>query len=233
VQQTGIVSVEEYGYTYYLLQDGTKLTGLCEYDGKTYYFTDAGLMYTGLRSFKTGTDEAKIRYFMPETGVMVVDFEIYIQGILYTFDSEGYGTVVVEEDQPLSSVVAKGYEYLGAPYSFNEEEGVHCSRLITYALSVIGMDLYPLSETQMYSFRMGQQYELIDDAEAFTAGDLVYYINLNCGEENCMHQNEIHHVGIYLGDGDILEANVDEGVLVRKMNEISTYFIYCAVRVLE
>lgn len=105
--------------------------------------------------------------------------------------------------------------------------------MITYAFAAIGIDLYPLSETQLYNFETDGTYEMLYDSSEFQPGDLIYYVNLNCGTENCPHRNEIHHVGIYLGNGDILEANVEQGVIVRKMNEVSDYFIRCGVRVLK
>jgi len=57
------------------------------------------------------------------------------------------------------------------------------------------------------------------------AGDLVFWQNLGC--EGCSRWNEIHHVGIYVGDGKVMEASSSKGrVLVRDLWESGSYPIW-------
>jgi len=56
-------------------------------------------------------------------------------------------------------------------------------------------------------------------------GDLVFWQNLGC--EGCSRWNEIHHVGIYVGDGKVMEASSSKGrVLVRDLWESGSYPIW-------
>jgi cell wall-associated NlpC family hydrolase len=56
-------------------------------------------------------------------------------------------------------------------------------------------------------------------------GDLVFWQNLGC--EGCGRWNEIHHVGIYVGNGKVMEASSSKGrVLVRDLWESSSYPIW-------
>jgi cell wall-associated NlpC family hydrolase len=56
-------------------------------------------------------------------------------------------------------------------------------------------------------------------------GDLVFWQNLGCS--GCSRWNEIHHVGIYVGDGKVMEASSSKGrVLVRDLWESSSYPIW-------
>jgi len=56
-------------------------------------------------------------------------------------------------------------------------------------------------------------------------GDLVFWQNLGCS--GCSRWNEIHHVGIYVGDGKVMEASSSKGrVLVRDLWESGSYPIW-------
>ena len=56
-------------------------------------------------------------------------------------------------------------------------------------------------------------------------GDLVFWQNLGCS--GCSRWNEIHHVGIYVGDGKVMDASSSKGrVLVRDLWESASYPIF-------
>jgi cell wall-associated NlpC family hydrolase len=56
-------------------------------------------------------------------------------------------------------------------------------------------------------------------------GDLVFWQNLGC--EGCSKWNEIHHVGIYVGNGKVMEASSSRGrVLVCDLWESNSYPIW-------
>jgi len=56
-------------------------------------------------------------------------------------------------------------------------------------------------------------------------GDLVFWQNLGCS--GCSRWNEIHHVGIYVGGGKVMEASSSKGrVLVRDLWESGSYPIW-------
>ena len=109
-----------------------------------------------------------------------------------------------------------------------------CSLFVEKTLrDSIGMELTGLSESQLYQLEVSGEYEIVYDSSQFQAGDLIFYVDLECGLEDCKHRNEIHHVGIYAGDNTILNADLTEGVVIEKMTEVSKYFTYCAVRILK
>jgi cell wall-associated NlpC family hydrolase len=56
-------------------------------------------------------------------------------------------------------------------------------------------------------------------------GDLVFWQNLGC--PGCSRWKEIHHVGIYVGNGKVMEASSSKGrVLVRDLWESGNYPIW-------
>jgi cell wall-associated NlpC family hydrolase len=56
-------------------------------------------------------------------------------------------------------------------------------------------------------------------------GDLVFWQNLGC--PGCSRWKEIHHVGIYVGNGKVMEASSSKGrVLVRNLWESANYPIW-------
>ena len=53
-------------------------------------------------------------------------------------------------------------------------------------------------------------------------GDLVFWVNKKC--EGCHRWKEIHHVGIYVGDGKVVEASSSKGcVVVRDLWQTKNY----------
>lgn len=60
-------------------------------------------------------------------------------------------------------------------------------------------------------------------------GDLVFWQNLGCS--GCGRWNEIHHVGIYMGDGKVIEASSSKGrVVIRDLWSSSGYPLFMYAR---
>ena len=56
-------------------------------------------------------------------------------------------------------------------------------------------------------------------------GDLVFWQNLSC--QGCSRWNEVHHTGIYIGEGKVIEASSSKGrVVIRDLWESASYPIF-------
>lgn len=56
-------------------------------------------------------------------------------------------------------------------------------------------------------------------------GDLVFWQNLGC--DGCHRWKEVHHVGIYMGDGKVIEASSSKGrVVIRDLWSSSGYPLF-------
>jgi cell wall-associated NlpC family hydrolase len=94
-------------------------------------------------------------------------------------------------------VVAVAKRYLGVPYVWGgtSPSGFDCSGLVQYCYAQIGVSLPRTSREQ---FTAGA-YIAPDRLDLLKDGDLVFF-----GYNG--DANQIHHVGIYCGDGDFIEA---------------------------
>lgn len=98
-----------------------------------------------------------------------------------------------------SSVVSAAYALIGTPYSV-----LDCSGLTSAAYAACGYDLYHQSGVQ-YN-RVVSRGNLVG-ADGLVAGDLVFYAR----------GGRIYHVGIYIGDGYIIDSIPSGGVQVRTL----------------
>jgi cell wall-associated NlpC family hydrolase len=94
-------------------------------------------------------------------------------------------------------VVAVAKRYLGVPYVWGGESpsGFDCSGLVQYCYEQVGISLPRTSREQ---FTAGD-YIAPDRLDLLKEGDLVFF-----GYNG--DPNQIHHVGIYCGGGDFIEA---------------------------
>ena len=89
---------------------------------------------------------------------------------------------------------------IGTPYSVMD-----CSDLSQYAYAQAGVSIPGTSVTQaQYCYNNGYTIS----SSALQPGDLVFWSKTSC---RCGRWNEIHHVGIYIGNGRIVDASSKNG----------------------
>ena len=127
-----------------------------------------------------------------------------------------------------AEVVKAALSKLGAPYVWGAkgENKFDCSGLAYWSIKQVD----PALGDKMYTNAAGQAKYCYDRGltvarSELQPGDLVFWVNLKC--EGCHRWKEIHHVGIYIGDGKVCEASSGHGrVIVRDLWESKNYPIY-------
>ena len=127
-----------------------------------------------------------------------------------------------------AEVVKAALSKLGAPYVWGAKGAnkFDCSGLAYWAIkqvdSALGDKMYTNAAGQArYCYGLGKTVARSE----LQPGDLVFWVNLKC--EGCHRWKEIHHVGIYIGDGKVCEASSGHGrVIVRDLWESKNYPIY-------
>ncbi len=131
-----------------------------------------------------------------------------------------------------AEVVKIALTKIGAPYvsGAKGDQKFDCSGLVYWAINEADPELGSI----MYTNAAGQAKWCIENGKAvgrseLQLGDLVFWQNLTC--PGCGRWNEIHHVGIYIGDGKVIEASSSKGhVVVRDLWSSASYPIYAFVR---
>lgn len=127
-----------------------------------------------------------------------------------------------------AEVVKAALSKLGAPYVWGAKGAnkFDCSGLAYWAIKqvdpVLGDKMYTNAAGQArYCYGLGRTVARSE----LQPGDLVFWVNLKC--EGCHRWKEIHHVGIYIGEGKVCEASSGHGrVIVRDLWESKNYPIY-------
>lgn len=127
-----------------------------------------------------------------------------------------------------AEVVKAALSKLGAPYVWGAkgENKFDCSGLAYWAIKqvdpALGDKMYTNAAGQArYCYGLGRTVA----RRELQPGDLIFWVNLKC--EGCHRWKEIHHVGIYIGDGKVCEASSGHGrVIVRDLWESKNYPIY-------
>ncbi len=131
-----------------------------------------------------------------------------------------------------AEVVKAALTKLGSPYVMGAKgpNKFDCSGLAYWAINQADPEL----GAKMYTNAAGQAKWCISNGKAvgrseLQPGDLVFWQNLSC--PGCGRWNEVHHVGIYIGDGKAVEASSSRGrVVVRDLWESASYPIYAFAR---
>ena len=124
-----------------------------------------------------------------------------------------------------ADVVRSALTKVGCPYVWGAKGSTKfdCSGLAYWAIH----DVDPVLGDRMYTNAAGQAKYCYDRGltvgrSELQPGDLVFWVNKKC--EGCHRWKEIHHVGIYVGDGKVVEASSSKGcVVVRDLWESKNY----------
>ena len=124
-----------------------------------------------------------------------------------------------------AEVVKAALTRLGCPYVWGAKGSTKfdCSGLAYWAIHEVD----PVLGDRMYTNAAGQAKYCYDcgltvGRSELQPGDLVFWVNKKC--EGCHRWKEIHHVGIYIGEGKVIEAASGKGrVLIRDLWESKNY----------
>lgn len=110
-----------------------------------------------------------------------------------------------------AAIVQAAITRIGHPYSQpkrGQGDYVDCSYFTWWAYKQAGLDI-PSTSVEQAQYCENNGY-LVGQSE-LQAGDLIFWSNTACG---CGRWNEIHHVGIYIGDNQVIEASSSKGCVV-------------------
>lgn len=124
-----------------------------------------------------------------------------------------------------AEVVKAALTRLGCPYLMGAKGSTKfdCSGLAYWSIKQVDPEL----GDRMYTNAAGQAKYCYDRGltvgrSELQPGDLIFWVNKKC--EGCHRWKEIHHVGIYIGDGKAVEAASGKGrVLIRDLWETKNY----------
>ncbi len=224
------------GHVYSFKAEGGLNTGWITFEGKSYFFyPSTGRMAEGLASV-----DDKLYYFDFENG-KICNSTVVVGGITYRLDKNGYASAV--GDANIVTLINTGIANLDKKYG--DEGGAQdadcftCSQFVSHLLESIDIDIVAGVYRQYYAvFNSDYGCTVVSDLEHAKAGDLIYFTIVNCPKgDACNYWNEIHHVGIYLGDGKIMDSTriegdkINEGPMVRDVVDSSNVLIYKMLRI--
>ena len=164
--------------------------------------------------------------------MMSPQYYIYYAAILGVNLTDGTNLTEIISHLPANNkgaeVVKAALSKLGSPYVLGAkgDKKFDCSGLAYWAIKQVD----PALGDKMYTNAAGQarycyNKGLTVGRSELQPGDLVFWVNLKC--EGCHRWKEIHHVGIYIGDGKVCEASSGHGrVIVRDLWESKNWPIY-------
>lgn len=125
-------------------------------------------------------------------------------------------------------VVRMALTKLGAPYVLGAkgDDKFDCSGLVCWSISQVDPELGAhfwvcAADQAFYCHNHGIEVEQSE----LQPGDLVFWQKRDCS--GCGRWNEIHHVGIYIGLGQVIEASSSKGrVVVRPLWSTESYPVY-------
>ena len=104
---------------------------------------------------------------------------------------KSFGSMSVEGSASGNAIVEEAEKYLGVPYVWGgtSPSGFDCSGLVQYVCKSLGINVSRVSQDQYYDGIPVSREEL-------QPGDLVFF----------QKNGDVHHVGIYVGDGMMIHA---------------------------
>lgn len=108
----------------------------------------------------------------------------------------------------INALISEATRWLGVPYRYagNDMNGVDCSGLTSQVY------LKSLKVKMPRNSREQQRWCLVVEKNELIPGDLVFFAT---GSD----KNRVSHVGIYIGNGDIIHASSSRGVIISSLNE--------------
>ena len=127
-----------------------------------------------------------------------------------------------------ADVVRAAVTKLGAPYVWGAkgDRRFDCSGLAYWAINQVDSAL----GSRLYTNAAGQakycyDRNLVVGQGELQPGDLVFWQNLGCA--GCHRWQEVHHVGIYIGGGKVIEASSGKGrVVIRDLWSSTNYPLF-------
>lgn len=112
------------------------------------------------------------------------------------------------DTQQIGALVAEAARWLGVPYKYagNDKKGVDCSGLTSQVF------LKTFNVKMPRSSREQQQWCTNIKKENLQPGDLVFFATGS-------NRNRVSHVGLYIGNGDIIHASSSRGVIISNLTE--------------
>lgn len=163
-------------------------------------------------------------------------YDLYYASLIGVDLLDGTDMTGIVSHLPASSmgaeVVKTALSKLGSPYVMGAKgsKRFDCSGLVYWSVKqvdpALGDILYTNAAGQAkYCYKHG--YTVSRDE--LQPGDLVFWQNLRCS--GCSRWQEVHHTGIYIGDGKVVEASSSKGrVVIRKLWSSKNYPLYMFAR---
>lgn len=223
------------GQAYYYTRNGEVKLGLQEWKGNLYFLKESksGEVQYGLQSIGNN-----LYYFDPSTGAAWKNKSVKISHMTFTINQNGVVSKVIAdpgyEDNIRTKLMLNGLKLIGEPYSYDKDKGFACGYFVDYVYHTVGINsINGSSDQQARSIVEGGIGKLIEKEE-LRPGDLVFWSLENCEDPNCTHWNEIHHVGIYLGNDKMLEASEPRGgVVVQDIHSFDMFKIQYYARIIQ
>ncbi len=121
---------------------------------------------------------------------------------------------------------------LGAPYVLGArgDDKFDCSGLVCWAINQVDPDLgdhfWGCAADQAYYCHI---HDMEIEQSELQPGDIVFWQNTGCS--GCGRWNEVHHVGIYIGLGKVIEASSSKGrVVIRDLWSTEAYPLFMFAR---
>jgi cell wall-associated NlpC family hydrolase len=127
-----------------------------------------------------------------------------------------------------AEVIKVAITKLGAPYVWGAKgpSKFDCSGFVYWSINEVD----PALGASMRTNAAGQAkwcytHDRVVGRGELQPGDLVFWQNLSC--PGCSRWNEVHHTGIYIGDGKVIEASSGKGrVIIRDLWSSASYPIF-------
>lgn len=154
--------------------------------------------------------------------LMSPDYYTYFEGLLGidVYDGEPSSKIQdiiakLPEGSKGTEIVKAALIRLGAPYSMSKRgtgNYVDCSYFAWWSYNQAGVSI-PKSSVEQAQYCYNKKCTVKQSELA--PGDLIFWSKTDC---DCGRWREIHHVGIYIGNGMIIDASSDKGrVIIRKL----------------